>query len=66
LYIPNNLKLINNYRKERFLNSSTNETSNDEQPGTSKQLKNTNTTVYTQQNETKANSGKTPKWFKPV
>ncbi|KAL5243257.1 hypothetical protein ACI65C_010667 [Semiaphis heraclei] len=55
-------------RKERFSNSTTYETSNDEQPGTSKQFENQNTktTVYTQQNKTKANSGKTPKWFKPV
>ncbi|XP_060867673.1 tether containing UBX domain for GLUT4 [Metopolophium dirhodum] len=55
-------------RKERISNSSNNETLYDEQPGTSKQLDNQNikTPVFTQQNKTKANSGKTPKWFKPV
>lgn len=55
-------------RKERIPNSSNNETLYDEQPGTSKQLDNQNfkTPDFTQQNKAKANSGKTPKWFKPV
>lgn len=55
-------------RKERISNSSINENVHDEQPGTSKQLENQNTktNVFTQQNKTKVNSGKTPKWFKPV
>lgn len=68
LYLLTYSKSINNFRKERISNSSNNETLYDEQPGTSKQLDNQNskTTVFPQQNKTKANSGKTPKWFKPV
>lgn len=55
-------------RKERIPNSSNNDTLRDEQPGTSKQLedKNTKTAVLNKQNKTITNSGKTPKWFKPV
>ncbi|XP_025204254.1 tether containing UBX domain for GLUT4 isoform X2 [Melanaphis sacchari] len=55
-------------RKERIPNSTHNDTLYNEQPGTSKQSENQNTktAVFTKQNKTTANSGKTPKWFKPV
>ncbi|XP_060842110.1 tether containing UBX domain for GLUT4 [Rhopalosiphum padi] len=55
-------------RKERIQNTSNNDILYNEEPGTSKQSENQNTktAVFTKPNKTTANSGKTPKWFKPV